>query len=391
MQAAGFIAKKLKPKGGIAIVCIAISFLVMIISVAISSGFRQEIQTALSDISGDVQILPSNLDLVNESSPIDRSPSYMSKLQELDGVNEIRPVIYRAGMVKHKDKIHGVMIKGVEGLAVRYDSLSLPVEIPSKLSRILELEPGDRMLTYFVSDDIKVRTFKVASEYNAILESDDKLIVYADIKDLQRLNQWTQDEISAFEVILDPDYQNAEDITQMSSEIGYITSAHSSDDEASVVTQSSVRMFPQLFDWLNLIDFNVLFILGLMTLVAGFNMISGLLIMLFENISTIGLLKSLGMRDKEIAKTFLLSSSSLILKGMAIGNVMALAFCVIQKYTHILKLDPANYFVSHVPVSINLTSILVADFVAYIIIMLLLLIPSVFISRVDPAQTVRVR
>jgi lipoprotein-releasing system permease protein len=294
-------------------------------------------------------------------------------------------------MVKHKDKIHGVMIKGVEGLAVRYDSLSLPVEIPSKLSRILELEPGDRMLTYFVSDDIKVRTFKVASEYNAILESDDKLIVYADIKDLQRLNQWTQDEISAFEVILDPDYQNAEDITQMSSEIGYITSAHSSDDEASVVTQSSVRMFPQLFDWLNLIDFNVLFILGLMTLVAGFNMISGLLIMLFENISTIGLLKSLGMRDKEIAKTFLLSSSSLILKGMAIGNVMALAFCVIQKYTHILKLDPANYFVSHVPVSINLTSILVADFVAYIIIMLLLLIPSVFISRVDPAQTVRVR
>jgi lipoprotein-releasing system permease protein len=177
----------------------------------------------------------------------------------------------------------------------------------------------------------------------------------------------------------------------MSSEIGYITSAHSSDDEASVVTQSSVRMFPQLFDWLNLIDFNVLFILGLMTLVAGFNMISGLLIMLFENISTIGLLKSLGMRDKEIAKTFLLSSSSLILKGMTIGNVMALAFCVIQKYTHILKLDPANYFVSHVPVSINLTSILVADFVAYIIIMLLLLIPSVFISRVDPAQTVRVR
>ena len=391
MKAAGFIAKKLKPKGGIAIVCIAISFLVMIVSVAISSGFRQEIQSALSDISGDVQILPADLDLVNESSPIEREPSYMSNLQGLRGVKEIRPVVYRAGMVKHKDKIHGVMIKGVEGLAERYDSLSLPVEIPSKLSRILELEPGDRMLTYFVSDDIKVRTFKVASEYNAILESDDKLIVYADLKDMQRLNKWTQDEVSAFEVILDPDLQNADDIARMSSEIGFITAAYSADDEASVVTQSSVRMFPQLFDWLNLIDFNVLFILGLMTLVAGFNMISGLLIMLFENISTIGLLKSLGMRDKEIAKTFLLSSSSLILKGMVIGNAVALAFCVIQKYTHVLKLDPANYFVGHVPVSINLSSILVADFVAYFIIMLLLLIPSVFISRVDPAQTVRVR
>ena len=391
MKAAGFIAKRLKPKGGIAIVCIAISFLVMIVSVAISSGFRQEIQTALSDISGDVQILPSDLDLVNESSPIEKNPSYISHLEELEGIKEIRPVIYRAGMVKQGDKIHGIMIKGVEGLAERYDSLSLPVEIPSKLSRILELIPGDRILTYFVSDDIKVRTFKVASEYNAILESDDKLIVYADIKDMQRLNKWSENEISAFEIILDSKLQNAEDIARMSSEIGYIISAYSSDDESSVVTQSSVRMFPQLFDWLNLIDFNVLFILGLMTLVAGFNMISGLLIMLFENISTIGLLKSLGMKDKEIAKTFLLSSSSLILKGMLIGNAVALAFCAIQKYTCILKLDPSNYFVSHVPVSINLPSIIVADFAAYIIIMLLLLIPSVFIPRVDPAQTVKVR
>ena len=152
---------------------------------------------------------------------------------------------------------------------------------------------------------------------------------------------------------------------------------------------SSVSRYPQLFDWLNLIDFNVLFILVLMTIVAGFNMISGLLIMLFENISTIGLLKALGMTDRSIAKVFLSSSAVLVAKGMLAGNVLALLFCLIQGTTHLLKLDPANYFVSFVPVDPSLGLILLADLAAFAVIMLLLLIPSLFIAKVDPAKTVK--
>jgi lipoprotein-releasing system permease protein len=140
-----------------------------------------------------------------------------------------------------------------------------------------------------------------------------------------------------------------------------------------------------------MIDFNVFFILLLMTVVAGFNMISGLLIMLFENTSTIGLLKSLGMTDKAIAKVFLSSSAVLTLKGMAMGNAIAILFCIIQSSTHLLKLDPVNYFVSFVPVRMNLGLVLAADAGAFIVIMLLLLIPCLFISKVDPAETVRVK
>jgi lipoprotein-releasing system permease protein len=128
-----------------------------------------------------------------------------------------------------------------------------------------------------------------------------------------------------------------------------------------------------------------------MTIVAGFNMISGLLIMLFENISTIGLLKTLGMTDRAIAKVFLSSSAVLTIKGMAIGNALAIIFCVVQSMTHILKLDPENYFVSYVPVHPDLGLILTADVIAFVAIMLLLLIPCLFISKVDPADTVRVR
>ena len=128
-----------------------------------------------------------------------------------------------------------------------------------------------------------------------------------------------------------------------------------------------------------------------MTVVAGFNMISGLLIMLFENISTIGLLKALGMNDKAISKVFLSSAAVLVLKGMLVGNVIALAFAAIQSWTHLLKLDPANYFVSFVPVKINAGAVFLADIVSFIVIMLLLLIPTMFISKVDPAKTVRMK
>ena len=146
-----------------------------------------------------------------------------------------------------------------------------------------------------------------------------------------------------------------------------------------------------MFSWLDLIDFNVFFILLLMTVVAGFNMISGLLIMLFENISTIGLLKSVGMKDKAIAKVFLSTSSVLLLKGMAIGNALALLFCLIQDRTHLLKLDPENYFVSFVPVHVDMGTILLADAISFAVILVLLTIPSLFISKVDPADTVRVK
>lgn len=389
MNAESFIARRLRLKGRIAITCITISYLVMIIAVAVSSGFRSEIKDGLSDLSGDIQILPYNLNLVNEESPVSRNASYFPHLDSLEGISSIDPVIYRAGMVKSGEHIHGVLLKGVEGLSASFDSTALAVCIPSRLMRMMDLQIGDKMLTYFVSDNVKARTFKVAGTYDALVETDERLVVYADLADMQRLNGWEKDQASAFEITVEDKDESS--IEYLESEIGYITYSYSSADDQSVVVRSTLSQYPQLFDWLDLIDFNVLTVLLLMTAVAGFNMISGLLIMLFENISTIGLLKSLGMRDSSIAKTFLRSSSTLVLKGMAIGNALALAFCFIQDKTHFLKLSPENYYVDHVPVALNMPSVLVADIISYLVIMVLLTIPAMFISKVDPAQTMRVK
>ncbi len=395
MDASFFIAGRLRFKGRIAMVSIAISYLVIIIAVSVSSGFRQEIRSGLSKLSGDVQLMPPTMNVLDAGHPIDEDASYMPYIREMDDVDAVLPVVYRAGIVKNGEDIHGIIIKGVPrdaGFipdASPADSVRLPVSIPSRLAEISGLKTGDRMLTYFVGEDIKARQFNVVSVHEAMVETDDRLVVYADIEDMQRINGWDTGQVSSIEILLKDN--DEEDIVRNAEEAGTLVNAYSSDDDPSVIAVSSVSSYPQLFDWLDLIDFNVLFILVLMTIVAGFNMISGLLIMLFENISTIGLLKSLGMTDKAISKVFLSSSAVLVLKGMAAGNILALVFCFIQNTTHVLRLDPENYFVSYVPVNPDLATILASDVASFVIIMLLLLIPCLFISKVDPAETVRVK
>ena len=386
MNAPRFIASKLRFKGKIAVISVAVSFFIMIIAVAISSGFRQEIRNGVSTISGDIQLTPSTLNYVGEEDPVNANPAYLSALDSLPGVKELTPVVYRAGIVKAGDLIQGVLFKGIPD---RGDTVSLGVSIPSRLSEILGLKVGDKMLTYFVGERIKVRKFEVTDIYHSIIESDESLLVRADLGDLQRLNGWDGSEVSALEVTLEDAYKSPAQIEQMSGEVGTLAMLRSTDVDDPTVATSVIRKYPALFSWLDLIDFNVLLILTLMTVVAGFNMISSLLILLFRHVSTIGTLKSMGMTDRDISSVFLRVSSTLVLKGMLIGNAAALLFCLIQGATHWIKLDPANYFVSFVPVAVNLPMILLADAIAYGVIMLLLLIPCLFIAKVDPARTVR--
>lgn len=396
MDASYFIAGRLRFKGRIAMVSIAISFLVMIIAASVSSGFRSEIRSGLSQLSGDIQLVPPSMNILDGESVLEYDASYLEHVREVDGIESMMPAVYRAGIVKNGEDIHGILIKGVPHDAPGVpdvhagDSISLPVSIPSRLSEISGLAAGDRMLVYFVgNDDVKARQFNVVSVHDAMVETDDRLVVYADLSDMQRLNGWGDDLVSAVEIHLrDKDEVS---IVEKAAEIGFVVNTHLTEDDETVIAVSSVSRYPQLFDWLDLIDFNVLFILALMTIVAGFNMISGLLIMLFENISTIGLLKALGMTDRAISKVFLSSSAVLVLKGMAVGNILALLFCWIQGTTHVLRLDPENYFVPYVPVNPDPGLIITADVVSFAVIMLLLLIPCIFISKVDPAETVRVK
>ena len=389
-----FISRRLRFRSGIAMAVIAVSYLVMIVSVAVSSGFRAEIRSELSGVSGDIQLTPPNLNVLDAARPISGNPSYLSDVERVDGVESIVPVVYKAGIIKQGDNIHGVLFKGLpegDSRLVAADSLALPVVVPSRLASIAGLSAGDRMTSYFIGDKVRVRQFNVVRIYTPLVEADDKLVVYARIADLQRIDGWAQDQVSAIEIVLDDEHKTEDAIGEASQHIGALVNAYSADSDSPVVVTSSVSKYSQLFDWLDLIDFNVLFVLALMTVVAGVNMISSLLILLFENISTIGLLKAVGMTDRAISKVFLYRASRLVFSGMLIGNLLAFLFCFVQDQTHILQLDPVNYFVSYVPVSVEPVTVLAADAVSFAVIMLFMLIPTLFVSKVDPARTIRMK
>lgn len=363
---------------------VAVSFLVMIVAVAISSGFRKAVRDGVSAITGDITIYPiSGYDSV--TVPV-RLPSE-EKILSIPGVRSLSPAVTRSGIVQSGDVIHGVLVKGVaDGTVPALDS-ALTVSIPARLGEITGLGPGDMMTTYFVGEKVRVRRFRIAAVHQDMIRMDDRLVVLARMSDVQRLAGLPEGECSQVEVRLGVSDPAVMDM--IASEVGGVLMLSGSEEENALMARSVVRSFPEIFDWLSLVDFNVLVILVLMTIVAAFNMISGLLIMLLRNIPTIGTLKTLGMTDRSIAEIFMRVASRVVLEGMLIGNGVAFLFVLIQDKTHLIPLDPANYFVSWVPVSLNVPYILLADIAAYLIILVLLAIPSLFIARVDPAKTVK--
>lgn len=377
MRAQNFIARRLRFKGRLAAVAVAVSFFVMIVSLAIASGFRTEIRSSLSEMSGDIQISAGE-------EPMPARPGCLPALEGTKGVSSVRPVIWKPGIVQGEGDLCGVLMKGVP----MPDSCSLQVSIPSALAKRLHISEGDLMTTWFVEDKLKARRFKVSGIYEGVTDSNEAMVVVAPMADLQRVCGWSEDEASALEVKLEPRYAEVPALWAKADELKLLTL----DEDGTMLFARTIReRYPQLFDWLDLIDFNVSAILLLMIVVAGFNMISGLLILLFRHISTIGMLKSFGMTNRGIAGVFLRVAARLVLIGMAAGNAAALLFCVLQGSTHLIRLNPANYFVSFVPVHVDFGVILGIDALAFAAIMLLLLIPSLFISRIDPATTVRVR
>lgn len=380
MVADRFISRKLKFQGNVAAVAIAVSFLVIIVAVAVSSGFRHQIREGVAAMTGDIRITPFTSGS-EDPVPMPLHLEQVEAVKALPGVASLEPSVVRAGIVKNGDIIHGVIVKGIsaEGLSGE----SLPVSIPHRLSEITGLGPGDKLTTYFIGEKVKVRQFNIVKVHRDILEADDNLLVYASLADMQRVCGWGEDQVSCIDVRLKESHRGKSAQEEIAARIGWLLS------DESLYVSTSVHTYPQIFDWLGLLDFNVAVILILMTLVAGFNMVSGLLIMLLRNIPTIGTLKTMGMEDGAIGRVFVRSGAVAAFKGMLIGNALALLFCLVQGTTHLIPLDPENYFVSFVPVHVSVPAILLADVAAYAGILLLLWLPARLIARIDPSKTVK--
>lgn len=407
-----FIAKKIGGRGNgekklsslsntIACFSVAISILVMFVAICISDGFKKDIKETAVGFSGEILFTAPGQDITNDTYPINSNLSFIPDIQNIKGVKAVNPVAYKPGMVKTDENVQGVIFKGVdstyslsffekylnEGNLPDFSTknVSNDILISKRLADMMGYKVGDPLVAYFIGDNVRVRKFTITGFFSIQLEEIDKTLTLIDIRHTQRLNGWNEEEVSCIEVSLD----HKADLEKIEGRIDEIVMEKTTDDDSSIVVKNISNIYPYIFDWLELLNLNVLVILILMIVVASFNMSSGLLIILFEKISMIGLLKALGMKTRDICKVFIIRGSFIILKGMAIGNVIAVILCVLQGAFKIFSLNPANYFVDHIPVYVNVPVILLLNAASFVLMMLIMIIPSLFISRVQPDRTMK--
>ena len=407
-----FIAKKIRKKsdrsGGlssigttIAVCSVALSVAVMICAMAIVKGFQYEIKGMIHGFVGNTLLMPPGQQVMEAGKPFSAHPSYFEELQQLEGIRSVAPVAYLPGMVRTDNEVQGIVFKGVDSL---YDfsfyaehlvqgrlpdyhtaKTSNEVLLSQKLAQQLHLQVGDPIMVYFVGERIRVRKFELVGLYRLGMSEFDQTFALTDLRQVQRLSGWQPQQATALEL----HWQDGFTDHQLLPALEILLTASTADDDPSLVPQPVSRQYRHIFDWLQLLDMNVVIILVLMVVVAGFNMVSGILILLFEKISMIGLLKALGMRTAQICRIFLLRGMQIVGVGVLAGNLIALLVCWTQFRWQWFSLNPENYFVDHVPIHLSLAAWFGVNFFAVFAIFLILWLPTLFISRVSPAQTIK--
>jgi lipoprotein-releasing system permease protein len=385
----------------VAIISMALGLTVMILSVAIVIGFKKEVRNKVIGFGSHIQVTNFDSNTSYETHPVVVNDTLLHIIRQIPNVGHIQPFATKPGIIKTEKDFLGVILKGIdenydwdffrqnltEGdvLTISPDSMTNRVVISKNIADKLNLKWGDSFVTYFVQEPLRARKYTIAGIYQTHFADYDKLFILADIKQIRRLSGWDNDQVSGLEILV----KNYDQLDETTMQLYYELQGRTDRLENSFYTRSIKQMNPMIFEWLNVLDMNVVVILILMLIVAGFSMISGLLIIILERVNMIGILKALGENDTSIRKIFLYISLFLIGKGLLWGNLIALAICFIQKYFGLIKLDPENYYVSEVPIDFNLLSIVLINIGTLVVTLLMLIAPSYLVAKISPAKTIR--
>ena len=385
----------------ISIVGIALSLAVMIIAVATVTGFKNEIRRKIIGFGSHIQIINYDANSSFETEPISKNQSFLPILRTIPGIRHIQVFATKPGIIKTRTDIQGAIAKGigsdfdwsffaenlVEGSVfnVNDSTRTNNVLISKYFSDLLKLKPGDRFAMYFIDDQPRGRSFTVSGIYRTSLMEFDKQFILVDIGHLQSLNSWDSTQVSGFEILIN-DYNS---LNFISSEVFNIAGVQFREDGSKLRVVNIRERYPQIFDWLGLIDKNVWVLLGLMLIVSAFNMISGLLIIILDRTTMIGILKAIGMNNRGIRSIFMYQSIYLIIKGLIWGNLVGAGLCFMQFYFKFLKLNPESYFLEYVPVNFSLSHLVLLNVGTLLITLAVLTLPSMVIARIDPSRTIR--
>jgi lipoprotein-releasing system permease protein len=392
-----------KPIIRISVLGIALGLAVMILTVAIITGFQKEIRNKLIGFGSHIQISNYDNNASDEDQAIYKNQTFIEDLKSNPNINHLQIYATKSGIIKTKTDNEGVMLKGIgkdydwkfindnlkagKAFTVNDSGISRNIVISKYLSDKLDLKVDDKMTIYFLTKKTdstythyqqRVKVFYISGIYETGFEDVDKRLVLVDIRQIQKLNYWNDNQIGGFEIALN-DYKNIDEIgSEINEKVGQ-----------TLIAQTIKEVNPTIFSWLDLQDMNAIIVITLMVLVASINMISALLILILERTNMIGILKALGAKNSSIQKIFLINAVYLIGRGLIWGNLIGISIALIQQYFGIIKLDQETYYVSVVPININIIHILLLNAGTLLCCLLMLIIPSFIVTKITPVKAIR--
>ncbi|MCR4853629.1 MAG: ABC transporter permease [Prevotella sp.] len=391
-----------RPAIRIATLGVAIGLAVMIVSVCVVLGFKHTIRDKVIGFGSHITVGEFLAVQTNDPQPIEMGDSMRRYLSSIEGVKHVQRFAMKQGILKTDSDFLGVMFKGV---AEEYDTTflhenlvagSIPrfsdkaskqkILMSQMIADQLRVKCGDRIYAYFISEKgVRPRRYTIEGIYQTNLTQFDKVMCFTDLYSAQKLNGWNEDQTSGAELTVN-DFNHVDDVEDiLIRNVNRTTDSYGQTYSSLTIRESN----PQIFSWLDLLDLNVWIILALMVCVAGFTMISGLLIIILERTNMIGVLKALGARNSTVRHTFLWFAVFIIGRGMLIGNVLGIGIVLLQRYTGLVRLDPATYYVSTVPVELNIPLILLINVATLIVSVFVLIAPSHLVSHIHPAKSMR--
>jgi len=373
---------------------IALGMAVMIIAVMVVTGFRNEITKKVTGFGAHIRL--NNFDSNNsfEEIPVDLNPGMLNQLRSDPGIKHVQLYGTKAGIIKTDEEIEGIVLKGVDSTydwnffkdkiiegklpEIKSASVANEVMISSYTSKQLKLKTGDEMVVYFIEQPPRIRIFNITGIYETGLEEFDHLYVYCSLQIIRKLNNWEENQAGGLEILV-KDFKQLESVSSRVYErAGY-----------QYYTQSIFEQYPQIFHWLDLQNINVMIIITLILLVAGISMISTLLIIILDNTALTGVLKAMGASDKSIRNIFIRIALPVIGTGILAGNIIGLLLCFLQWKFGIVSLPQESYYVSAVPVNFSLPYLLLLNAGTILVCFLMLIGPSLVITKIDPSRILR--
>ncbi|MFY0608342.1 MAG: ABC transporter permease [Cyclobacteriaceae bacterium] len=378
----------------VAVVSIAVALVALISCFMILKGFEDTIKQKIYSFSGHLVVSKYTLSTSFEQSTIVVSDSVKAGIEALPGVDYLQTYAYKAGLLKTDEEVHGIIFKGLDS---RFDTSAFAthmiegnfpifpqngygqeIALSKKVSNYLNLKVGEEVIVFFVQEPPRFRKLTISGIYETGLEDFDEKVILGDINLVRRLNDWSSETIGGMEIFLD----DPEKMDEAETMVFEATDSNLYVDKVS-------DKYLQIFDWLRLLNRNVVIFFSLILFVAAFNMVSILLILIMERTQMVGVLKSLGAGNGLIRKIFFFNGLNLILKGVLWGNLIALSFCFIQYQFKIIPLDPENYYMNHVPIDFNFMAVILINLFIVVATAVALFIPLAVISRINPIKSVK--